>query len=1118
MPERLTAVVDVDYGSFMRGMSRVDQRLAQTSNRMGSAGRVAAGFGKTAAIGAIGAAAGLGVLGVAAGKVGLQYAAAKQQARVAFTVMLGDGKKAVKMMRDLERFAAATPFEMSDLQTAAQRMLALGWASKKVLPDLRTIGDAAAASPQGMVEGLNRITLALGQMKSKGKASADEMLQLAEAGIPAWKFLAQAAHKSVADIQKDVTKGAVSADFAVEAILTGMRTKFGGMMREQSKTLGGSFSTLKDTVTQGLGAMLEPIVPRLTAVSQRLSAFLGSADGKAFARSVGGGIQTVIGKLGDLGGWIVDHRDDIEKVGSLLADGLRAAGDAASWLGNALGKIPVDDIAHVAEEVWNLADALGFGAAIDALGRVGGAVGDLVGPLGDAEAKTLSVADAWSVVKQKALDANRTIVNLATTVGQRNQAREDVAKARKDLAGANTLAETRAATRELSAAQARLIELNRRVKEENAASVHDQVSGFLEVSAAKARADSAVEASMKKLQGLRDGEARQVENLRKAQQTGNDATVKQEQDKLDRIRESIQKEQDVLGRAQKTRDEANVAYAKTLGRTTAMDVARNRAMAEVPALSNRSAAAIARLGRGYASAGAAGQAAAANLVKIGSSGKTTDGQVQKIAALTKKAQELGRTKAALKITAESKTADEAIKRLDKLTKAPKTTNIVIEVAGKKAMDLALALYPKIKKGVKADATIGVSGIGEMRNAISHLDLLRNRNGQKTHVYVVTHERNAKAAGGVVPAAARGGRYSAPTYLVAEAGYPEWVIPTDPKYRSRARAFVAAAAHDVGVPGFKRGGLAPSTRFPWKQFKRAGLSKEEAMMQRWEEDTAILQRQWSRSGDTMDPKEYGKLAGRLVGQRSMAMRLRANYKAATVSLGARIAKLDAAKPKDKDSDAYRAWQDKRQALVDRRREVSEKFDAMRNTILGLTEDIADARAGREKAQKEIDDAARQKKEEDRRAANERTGMVGDVVVAGLRSLDEKIAIARAGLGGNLVDLLAERKRMLEAAFASSRSQTDRAALASEISSTASDLAAARDAAAAPASGDTGSGSGSGSGGGGGGSAGPTTITNTLNLTVEGSIMTERDIADMVLRTFVEWARSGRQPLASVGFGG
>jgi hypothetical protein len=88
------------------------------------------------------------------------------------------------------------------------------------------------------------------------------MMQLAEAGIPAWQFLADAIGKSIPDAMKLAENGAISASVGINAVLTGMQKQFGGMMQVQSTTLGGLWSTLKDTASAVLRKIADEIVKR----------------------------------------------------------------------------------------------------------------------------------------------------------------------------------------------------------------------------------------------------------------------------------------------------------------------------------------------------------------------------------------------------------------------------------------------------------------------------------------------------------------------------------------------------------------------------------------------------------------------------------------------------------------------------------------------------------------------------------------------------------------------------------------------------------------------------------------------------------------------------------------
>lgn len=188
---------------------------------------------------------------------GINFNALKEQAQIAFTTMLGSGEKATAFLNQLQAFAQKTPFEFPDLIKAAQRMQAMGFAAEEVIPTLTSVGDAVAAMGGGSAE-IDRVTRALGQIQAKGRAQAEEMLQLTEAGIPAWRYLADAIGVSIPEAMKKVEQGAVGARTTIQAVTTGINKEFGGMMDQQSRTFSGMLSNLKDTFTQAAGSVLEP--------------------------------------------------------------------------------------------------------------------------------------------------------------------------------------------------------------------------------------------------------------------------------------------------------------------------------------------------------------------------------------------------------------------------------------------------------------------------------------------------------------------------------------------------------------------------------------------------------------------------------------------------------------------------------------------------------------------------------------------------------------------------------------------------------------------------------------------------------------------------------------------
>lgn len=219
-------------------------------------------------------AVGVGALGAASIKMAANFEMVKRS----MTVLTGSADEAQAHLNDLERFAATTPFEFSGLVDASKRLQAYGFEAKSVVPILQTVGDAAMAVGLSQ-EGVDRLTLAFGQIAAKGKLSAEEMRQVSETGIPAWKMLAESMGTSVADVMDKTKKGAISAQVALEGIFGGMQKRFGGMMEAVAKEIPQQLSNMKDAVASIMRGVGEEITQafdlkeRLYSVTSWLTAF-----------------------------------------------------------------------------------------------------------------------------------------------------------------------------------------------------------------------------------------------------------------------------------------------------------------------------------------------------------------------------------------------------------------------------------------------------------------------------------------------------------------------------------------------------------------------------------------------------------------------------------------------------------------------------------------------------------------------------------------------------------------------------------------------------------------------------------------------------------------------------
>lgn len=349
-------------------LSSVSQKMQDVGGKLSDVGSKMMGIGAGLTAGVTVPVAGATA---AIGGFALKTASAAETTEISFTTMLGSSEAALDMMEELADFAAHTPFELSGLQTATRQLLAYGFTAEDVIPMLTAVGDATAALGTGQA-GIESVTRALGQMQTRGKVSAEEMLQLTEAGIPAWEYLARAIGTDTAGAMDAVTKGAVSASEGIDAIVSGMENDFGGMMEEQSKTVEGLFSNLSDAIEQPLmklretdayehfaealsdvvdsaGPFVESLLPHmekgldgaanlLDKASDAMDSFaemseegqanilgvVAAAAGAGPALTVLGGALRVVGTVGSGLGSIVGKAG--EAIGGLASKGTSAAG------------------------------------------------------------------------------------------------------------------------------------------------------------------------------------------------------------------------------------------------------------------------------------------------------------------------------------------------------------------------------------------------------------------------------------------------------------------------------------------------------------------------------------------------------------------------------------------------------------------------------------------------------------------------------------------------------------------------------------------------------------------------------------------------------------------------
>jgi tape measure domain-containing protein len=267
---RLQVRFGADTSEAEAGIARLQSRLGGFQQNMQRIGQTALGF-------AAGQAVFRGVTGAikAAGDAIVGFNSHLEQSRIAWTTMLGSAEKASYMMEELFKFAKRTPFSFEGVEDSARRLMAMRFEASEILPLLEDIGNVSAGLSAG-TEGVNRITLALGQMMAKGKVNGQDMRQMSEMGINAWGALADFIGKSISETMAMSEKGLIPAEKMVAAFRKFSQENFAGLMEKQSRTFGGLMSNIGDSLRMMAAEAGRPIFDRLTAMAEKLEQALSS--------------------------------------------------------------------------------------------------------------------------------------------------------------------------------------------------------------------------------------------------------------------------------------------------------------------------------------------------------------------------------------------------------------------------------------------------------------------------------------------------------------------------------------------------------------------------------------------------------------------------------------------------------------------------------------------------------------------------------------------------------------------------------------------------------------------------------------------------------------------------
>jgi len=229
------------------------------------------------------------------------------------------GEKSAELLGWIEDLAIKSPFKQSGVAEAFRTAMAYGFTADEAqrLTDATiNFASGSGASSQSM----NRIALALGQIKAKGKLAGQEMLQLTEAGLDVRKILADSIGVTTEELVEMQEKGLIPADLAIEAIVKSLEEDFAGAAERGATSFTGLISSIDELKETNLRTFFEGAFKEVQPYVQGLVDFLSSEEtkekisefGEKFGNSIGNAIAWIDGLVAKVEPFAMDIKTALE--------------------------------------------------------------------------------------------------------------------------------------------------------------------------------------------------------------------------------------------------------------------------------------------------------------------------------------------------------------------------------------------------------------------------------------------------------------------------------------------------------------------------------------------------------------------------------------------------------------------------------------------------------------------------------------------------------------------------------------------------------------------------------------------------------------------------------------
>lgn len=332
------------------GINKVDNSAKSAKGGLGGMFSIAGGFAGGQAITALASS----VFDI--GKGFIFANANAEQAKMSLEVVMGSADAANTKFKEIQAFAASTPFSFPELVQSTINLEAFGLKSEDWMT---TIGDTAA----GLSKSVDQVTQAVLD------AQGGQFERLTELGIKASVEGDKIVFKYAKDGQQMVATADKNNQAMIDSTIKGIwNDSYAGAMEKQSKTFTGQWSTLKDNINMTMMQMTGGIFEFAKSGIGILNSVFTNGFFDTFDGILGPSVTGFLKNLVDLGDGIIDAFGSGKGVKELVeslpaswqpaAEAILKVSDSVGDLWKSISQGDFDQFfKDLGEELGNIAEA-----------------------------------------------------------------------------------------------------------------------------------------------------------------------------------------------------------------------------------------------------------------------------------------------------------------------------------------------------------------------------------------------------------------------------------------------------------------------------------------------------------------------------------------------------------------------------------------------------------------------------------------------------------------------------------------------------------------------------------------------------------------------------------------